>query len=139
MKAFPAAFVIILFALAGCSSGVVPAGPGVWMISRNGTAVGTGARQKAALYREADEWCKARGLVMIPIEENATDGLAGYTLASAELKFRAVKPEDVARVTPRRDHNGATAADYDQLAKQYEAEGRTEMAELARKRADALR
>jgi hypothetical protein len=69
-------------------------GRDTYVLSKNGTAVSTGVKLKAQLYREADEWCRARGLVMVPISEMSKDGIAGTRLASAEIVFRAVKPGD---------------------------------------------
>lgn len=40
---------------------------------------------------------------------------------------------------PRRDQHGATSETYDRLAKRYEDEGKDEMAQLARERAESLR
>ena len=80
---------------AGCvSSGVVPRGRDTYMISKSGTAIGSGYSLKSDLYREADAWCRARGLVMVPLSESSVDGIAGTRRASAEVVFRAVKPGD---------------------------------------------
>lgn len=40
---------------------------------------------------------------------------------------------------PAKDHTGATAADYDQLAAKYDAEGNEDLAKAAKERANALR
>lgn len=81
--------------VAGCvSSGVIPRGRDTYMISKSGTAVGSGSSIKADLYREADAWCRARGLVMVPLSESSVDGIAGTRRASAEIVFRAVPPGD---------------------------------------------
>lgn len=83
-------------ALVGCaSSGVTPMGRDTYMITKSGTAVGSGSGLKADLYREANAWCQARGLVMVPLSTEAADGIPATRRASAELVFRAVKPGDI--------------------------------------------
>lgn len=69
-------------------------GRDTYMLTKSGTAIGTGSSIKADLYREADTWTKSRGLVMVPVSERLVDGIAGTTRASAEIVFRAVKPGD---------------------------------------------
>lgn len=120
------------------STGVVPVGGGVYMLSKNGTGVSVGSNLKADLYREANAWCEKQGLVMVPVSESGTDGVAGLSLGSAEIKFRAVKPGD-RDGSLRTDGIGATAQTYDELAKQYDAQGRKDMADAARARAEVLR
>ena len=50
--------------LSGCGASVVPAGPDTYMISTTEIGLTQGGRAKAEAYRKADEWCRARGLVM---------------------------------------------------------------------------
>ena len=76
------------------SSGVVPAGPDTYLISRSVSGFSTAASAKAKLYREASAWCKAQGLVMVPLSSDEKDPLAGKRMGSAELLFRALKPGD---------------------------------------------
>lgn len=60
--------------------------------------------------------------------------LAGMRREVAELRKAASTPSG-----PARDAHGATAADYEELAKNYEAQGDDRMAKMARERAEALR
>ena len=91
-------FVLTLFGimlLAGCTTGVVPAGPNTYMISvTEGPGLTNGGAAKARTLREADEWCRKRGLVMVPVEseQHGTQPFGRY--AGAELTFRALKPGD---------------------------------------------
>jgi len=81
--------------LSACmSTGIVPQGRDTYMISKQGTALSSGARVKATLYKEADAWCRKQGLVMVPVSEHTTDGVPGVHLASAEITFRAVRSDD---------------------------------------------
>jgi hypothetical protein len=80
--------------LAGCSSGVVPAGPVTYMISRSVSGFSTAGAAKAAAYREASAWCSAKGLVMVPVSSDEEDPVTGQHMGHAELTFRALKPGD---------------------------------------------
>lgn len=90
-------FVVALLGLiAACTStGVTPMGRDTYMIARKGTAVSSGSGLKAALLREANEWCTKQGLVMVVVSTKALDGIPGVQFANAELVFRAVKAGDV--------------------------------------------
>ena len=86
---------LIALAVAGCSSGVVPAGPQTYMISvTEGPGLTNGGAAKARALRDADEWCHKRGLVMVPVDvaQHGTQPFGRY--AGAELTFRALKPGD---------------------------------------------
>jgi hypothetical protein len=83
----------IVLLVAGCSSGIQPAGPDTYIITRRVSAFSTGASAKAEAYREASEWCAKRGLVMVPVESDAKDPGFGR-FGSSELLFRALKPGD---------------------------------------------
>jgi len=76
------------------STGIVPQGRDTYMISKQGTALSSGATVKATLYKEADAWCRKQGLVMVPVSEHTTDGVPGAHFASAEITFRAVRSDD---------------------------------------------
>lgn len=80
--------------LSGCASSVVPAGPDTYMISTTEVGLTQGGRAKAAAYRKADEWCRKRGLVMVPIavDQHSAEPFGRY--GGAELTFRALKPGD---------------------------------------------
>ena len=80
--------------VAGCSTGVVPAGPDTYMVSRSVSGFSTAGAAKAAAYREASEWCAKRGLVMVPISSDAQNPVTGQRMGHAELTFRALKPGD---------------------------------------------
>jgi hypothetical protein len=84
--------VAVAAVLAGCSSGVVSAGPQTYMISRSIAFAGTGATGKAKLYEEANEWCIARGLIMVPVTSDSTEPVAGKGMGSASLTFQALPP-----------------------------------------------
>lgn len=132
-------------------------GKDTYMMSKNGTAIAVGSNLKAELYREADAWCRQQGLVMVPVSESQKDGIAGVRLGSAEIVFRAVKADDIEnqrtnlRQSPdtvievrtptaaATDKFGLTAIDYEELAKQYDANGKPELARAARERAAELR
>ncbi len=80
--------------ITGCASNIVAAGPDTYFVSYGPLPITmSAAKAKAHCYQLASEWCKARGLVMVPVssnEQNAIPGRAG----SAELTFRALKPGD---------------------------------------------
>lgn len=80
--------------LSGCAASVVPAGPDTYMISTTEIGLTQGGRAKAEAYRKADEWCRARGLVMVPIavDQHSAEPFGRY--GGAELTFRALKPGD---------------------------------------------
>jgi hypothetical protein len=86
--------------LSGCASGVVPMGRDTYMISGSSPGlIGTGS-VRAKLLKQADKWCKERGLVMVPISYSGTDAVYGGQWASAEVIFRAVPPSDAENVRP---------------------------------------
>ena len=84
----------VCLVLASCSSGIVPAGPQTYMASCSIGAAGTGATGKAKLYRQANDWCVKRGLVMVPVTSDSTEPVAGRGMGSASLTFRALPPGD---------------------------------------------
>ncbi|HKQ40641.1 MAG TPA: hypothetical protein VJ063_21415 [Verrucomicrobiae bacterium] len=86
-------FAVYVF-ITGCSTGVVPAGPDTYLISRSVSGFGTAGAAKAAVYKEANAWCTARGLVMVPVSSDAKDPVIGQHMGSADLLFRALKPGD---------------------------------------------
>ncbi len=84
----------ISLTLIGCSTGVVPAGPQTYMISTTAFGLVPGGTAKAKAYREANDWCKQRGLVMVPVTSDSNDAVYGRKPAGAELVFRALPPGD---------------------------------------------
>jgi len=80
--------------LSSCSSGIVPAGPDTYMVSKSVSAFTTVGRAKASAYREANAWCARRGLVMVPVSVETQNPVAGQHMGNADLTFRALKPGD---------------------------------------------
>lgn len=80
--------------LAGCSTGVVPAGPDTYMLSVPATGFSTAGAAKAKAYKQASEWCARRGLVMVPVSVDASGPQFGRSMGRADLVFRALKPGD---------------------------------------------
>lgn len=80
--------------LAACSTGVVPAGPDTYMVAHSISAFSTVGRGMASNYREASQWCAARGLVMVPVTTDQREPRAGQGMGTADLYFRALKPGD---------------------------------------------
>lgn len=96
MKSIRALLALTLLSLlvACTSTGVTPMGRDTYMIARKGTAMSSGSGLKAALLREANDWCVKQGLVMVVVNTKSLDGVPGVRFANAELIFRAVKPGD---------------------------------------------
>ena len=80
--------------LVGCSSGIVPAGPDTYLITRSISGFSSAGAGKAQVYREASAWCARRGLVMLPVAVDTQSPVAGSHMGSAELTFRALRPGD---------------------------------------------
>jgi hypothetical protein len=119
-----------LLLTACASTGVIPKGQDTYMLSKQGTVLSSGASVKAALFKEAHAWCTARGLEMIVIDERSEDGIPGGNFANAEITFKAVK---------RPPNTGPSAEAYDRAALEYDAEGKPDMAKLAREKAAEVR
>jgi hypothetical protein len=83
-----------LMVTSGCTtSDVVPAGPDTYMVSASGAGFSAaGVREK--VYNKANEFCAARGLVMVPVSFDSRPGELGQHPPSADLVFRALKPGD---------------------------------------------
>ena len=90
----PLYLLLAVTVLSSCASSVVPAGPDTYMISTTEVGLTQGGRAKAAAYRKADEWCRKRGLVMVPIavDQHSAEPFGRY--GGAELTFRALRPGD---------------------------------------------
>ena len=54
------------------------------------------AKAKSHCYQQASAWCKARGLVMVPVTSDAQEAIAFRNAGHAELTFHALKPGDPA-------------------------------------------
>ena len=78
--------------LVGCaSSGVIPVGDGVYMVSKHSaTTFASGDSQKVAVYREATAYCTREGKTLATVDTAAQHGVIAYRAASAELHFRCV-------------------------------------------------
>ena len=88
------ALALPILILTACTSGVIPAGPRTYIITKSVSAFSSGAAGKAQCYREASEWCEKRGLVMVPISSDAQSAENGRKMGGAELTFRALPPGD---------------------------------------------
>jgi hypothetical protein len=79
--------------LTGCqSTGVVPIGQDSYMIGKKDGAPGLGVSlsNKAAVYREANAFCAAKGLVVFTLRVETRPARPAQ-LGSTELQFRCVK------------------------------------------------
>ncbi len=61
--------------------------------------IGTGT-VRAKLLKQADEWCRQRGLVMVPVNFSGSDAVYGGQWANAEVIFRAVPASDYENKRP---------------------------------------
>jgi len=78
---------------AGCaSSGVVPIGDGVYLVSKKSIGCGFASAEsiKADLYKEANEFCAERKKEIHTVEVIAHDGIPAVRCANAELHFTCV-------------------------------------------------
>ena len=85
-------FLALVFSGCAHSSGVVPMGRDTYLLSKSG--LGSESLLKASAYREASEWCKQQGLVMVPVSEKTKSGNERDPFSSAEIVFRGVKEGD---------------------------------------------
>ncbi len=94
---------LALFLLAGCASSVAPAGPDTYFVSYGPLPIWmSAAKAKAECYQKAGAWCAKRGLVMVPLSDNEQQTVVGRA-GSAELTFRALKPNDPEIQRPHMD------------------------------------
>ncbi len=97
--------------LSGCAStGVVPMGRDTYMISGSQpslTSFSNSGALKARLLRQANDWCRNNGLVMIPLNYEGFDGAS----ITAEIIFRAVPANDLENIRP----NFQRAPDHHQV------------------------
>lgn len=87
---------LFVFGLAGCaSSGVVPTGPGTFLISKTsaGGAFVSGASVKADLIKEADAFCARDGKTVQVLTSDAKNAIPFARMPSAEVNFRCVERE----------------------------------------------
>ena len=82
--------------MAGCAStGVIPVGNGVYMISKQSAAgiFGTPAGVEADIYREANTYCAAQHQVLETVDVKTLNAVPFYHEGSATLHFRCVSPK----------------------------------------------
>jgi len=91
-------FIIILstYMLAsGCAStGVVPIGQGVYMLTKKSAACGFASAEgtMSDLYKEANKFCATKHMQVDSVEAIPRDGVPFVRCASAELHFKCVTP-----------------------------------------------
>jgi len=96
MKWFALLIFPILLLFNGCALEVVPAGPDTYTVAGGGGLGFTPASGpvRARVYKTANTWCAARGLVMVPVAIDERPGEMGRHTAQVELTFRALRPGD---------------------------------------------
>ena len=85
-------FFFLAMAVTGCAStGIVPMDAGTFMVSKRAAQVGFGppVAAKADIYRQANEFCAAKGKQVETVDYQGTDSGFGRP-ASASLQFRCV-------------------------------------------------
>ena len=85
--------------LTGCkSTGVIPMGQDSYMIGKKDGSPGLGVSlsNKAAVYREANAFCQAKGLEVMTLRCTTTPAMPGQ-LGSTELYFKCVPPGSTAQ------------------------------------------
>lgn len=86
--------VVVIILLTGCkSTGVIPMGQDSYMIGKKDGSPGLGVSlsNKAAVYREANAFCQAKGLEVMTLHCTTTPAMPGQ-LGSTELYFKCVPP-----------------------------------------------
>jgi len=81
--------------LAACAStGVMPVGDGVFMLSKQSAAgiFGTPAGVEADIYREANAYCAAQHQVIETVDVQTQNAVPFSHEGSATLRFRCVQP-----------------------------------------------
>ena len=96
-------FAVIVFSfiatVVGCAgvTDVVSTGPDTYMVASHGVmGWSSGGAQKAKAFKEADAFCKSLGKQLQPISTNETPGGGFGKIASGEVHFRCLKPDDPA-------------------------------------------
>jgi hypothetical protein len=91
------AIVVCLLVLTGCasSSGVVSTGQDTYMVAKTQKGFrGASGIVLAEAIKEADEYCKQRGLVMKVVRTTNKDMVPFKSDAQAEVYFMALPPGD---------------------------------------------
>lgn len=99
MKKLLVAVSIAASCLVGCAStGVIPMDQDSYMIGKkDGTpGLGVSLSNKAEVYREANEFCRAKGLEVMTLEVITTPARPAQ-LGSTELRFKCVTPGGTAQ------------------------------------------
>lgn len=99
MKLLATAALITASGLVGCAStGVIPMGQDSYMIGKKDGAPGLGVSltNKAEVYREANEFCREKGLEVMTLEVITTPARPAR-LGSTELHFKCVTPGGTAQ------------------------------------------
>ena len=92
-------YCLIVLLLAGCAgvTDVVSTGPDTYMVASHGVmGWSSGGAQKAKAFQKADAFCKSLGKHLLPISTNETPGGGFGKIASGEVYFRCLKPDDPA-------------------------------------------
>ena len=95
---YPVVAVIVVL-LTGCrSTGVIPMDQDSYMIGKKDGSPGLGVSlsNKAAVYREANAFCQAKGLEVMTLRCTTTPAMPGQ-LGSTELHFKCVPPGGTAQ------------------------------------------
>jgi hypothetical protein len=82
----------VIVCLSGCkSTGVVPLGQDTYFIGKKDGSPGIGISlsNKAAVYKEANEFCNSKGLELLVVKEKVISAVPAR-LGSTELNFRCV-------------------------------------------------
>ena len=83
----------VLLVLSACqSTGVIPTGQNSYMIGKkDGTpGLGVSLSNKAEVYKEANEFCAAKGLALQEVHSVVTPAMPAQ-LGSTELYFKCIK------------------------------------------------
>lgn len=83
-------------ALVGCaSSGVIQTDQNTYMVTKNGAGgvFSSGAAVQGDLYKEANDFCAAKGQVVETVSSEARNAIPFVRTNSAELKFKCVKAQ----------------------------------------------
>lgn len=88
--------VFLIATLVACAStGIIPIGKDTYMVSKqSATGYESAVGIKGQILQEANEFCAKQGLAMVLVSLNTKDGIPGRSYATAELVFRAVRPDD---------------------------------------------
>lgn len=98
-RPYPLIVTITAVMFTGCqSTGVIPMDQDSYMIGKkDGTpGLGVSLSNKAAVYREANTFCQAKGLEVMTLHVTTTPAMPGR-LGSTELQFKCVSPGGTAQ------------------------------------------